>query len=52
VSVSAHSSQAPNLLPAPQRPAIEGPAEVHLHFHGVGAEDVAEVLRRVNREHE
>jgi hypothetical protein len=33
-------------FPAPMLP------EVHLHFHGITAEDVAEALRRVNREHE
>jgi hypothetical protein len=32
--------------PEPQRPAIEQPAELHLHLHGVSAEDVAEILRR------
>jgi hypothetical protein len=37
-------------LTAPRRPAIEAPGQVHLHFHGVTAEDVAEVLARVNRE--
>jgi hypothetical protein len=25
--------------------AIERPAEVHLHFHGVSAEDIAAILR-------
>jgi hypothetical protein len=25
-------------------------AEVHLHFHGVGAEELAEIFARVNRE--
>jgi hypothetical protein len=43
--------QAAEPLPAPQRPAIEAPREVHLHFHGVSAEDVAELLARVNRDH-
>jgi len=34
-------------LPAPQRPAIEAPRpEVHLHFHGVTAEDVSAILAR------
>jgi hypothetical protein len=33
-------------LPAPQRPAIEAPAEVHFHFHGVTAGDVAAILRQ------
>ncbi|HEV8275803.1 MAG TPA: hypothetical protein VGQ26_08920 [Streptosporangiaceae bacterium] len=31
-------------LPKP-RPAIERPAEIHLHFHGVSAEDIAATLR-------
>jgi hypothetical protein len=26
------------------------PREVHLHFHGVTAEDVAAIVARVNRE--
>jgi hypothetical protein len=33
-------------IPEPRRPAVERPA-VHLHLHGVSAEDVAEVLRRL-----
>jgi hypothetical protein len=33
-------------LPAAQRRAIEGPREVHLHFHGITAEDVAAVIKR------
>jgi hypothetical protein len=33
-------------------PAVERAAEVHLHFHGADPGDVAEALRRVNREHE
>ena len=37
-STSVHGRPEPQALPA--RP------EVHLHFHGVGAEDVAEILRR------
>jgi hypothetical protein len=28
------------------RPAIEQPGELHLHLHGVTAEDVAEIMRR------
>jgi len=28
----------------PRRPAVEPPREVHLHFHGVTAEDVAAIL--------
>jgi hypothetical protein len=34
----------PPPLPAPQRPAIEAPRELHLHFHGVTAEDVAAII--------
>jgi hypothetical protein len=33
-------------LPAPRREAIGPPPEVHLHFHGVTAEDVAEIIRQ------
>lgn len=37
-------------VPAPKRPAIEAPArELHLHFHGVDAEQVAEILRQQER---
>ncbi len=36
-------------LPAPRRPAIGRAAEVHLHFHGVTAEDVAAILDGRNR---
>jgi hypothetical protein len=32
------------LLPALRRPAIAAPREVHLHFHGVSAEDLATIL--------
>jgi hypothetical protein len=32
-------------LPEP-RPAIEAPRQVHLHFHGVDVEEVAEIIRR------
>jgi hypothetical protein len=31
--------------PPRQRAAIERPAEVHLHLHGVSAEDIAAILR-------
>jgi hypothetical protein len=34
----------------PQPPAIEALREVHLHFHGVTAEDVAAIIARVNHE--
>lgn len=40
----------PEPLPAPRRPAIETTREVHLHFHGVTAEDVAAIVAHVNRE--
>lgn len=33
-------------LPAPQRPVVERPAEVHLHLHGVSAEYIAAILAR------
>lgn len=36
--------QAAESLPAPPRPAIEASREVHLHFHGVTAEDVAAII--------
>lgn len=39
-----HPAPAPP-LPEP-RPAIERPPEVHLHLHGVSAEDIAAILRR------
>jgi hypothetical protein len=32
-------------LSEPPRPAISRPAEVHLHFHGVTAEDIAAAIR-------
>ncbi len=32
--------------PAPRRPAIERAAEVHLHFHGISAEEAAAIVRR------
>ena len=31
-------------LPSPPRPVIERPGEVHLHFHGVDAAEVAAIL--------
>jgi hypothetical protein len=37
-------------LPAPRRPAIEPRREVHLHFHGVSAEQAAEILRQAQDE--
>jgi len=33
-------------LPAPQRPAIGVPRELHLHLHGVSAAEIATVLAR------
>jgi len=33
-------------LSAPQHPAIAPPREVHLHFHGVAAEQIAVALRQ------
>jgi hypothetical protein len=41
--------QAAEPLPAPQRPAIEAPREVHIHVHGASAEDIAEALQRLPR---
>jgi hypothetical protein len=35
-------------LPAP-RPAIERPQEVHLHLHGVSAEDIAAAIEQARR---
>jgi hypothetical protein len=32
----------------PEARALPGRRELHLHFHGITAEDVAEVLARVN----
>lgn len=33
-------------VPAQERPAIEAPRELHLHFHGADPAAVAEILRR------
>jgi hypothetical protein len=33
-------------LPPQQRRAIEQPGQLHLHFHGVTAEDVAAIIER------
>jgi hypothetical protein len=33
-------------LGAPERPALEQPRELHLHFHGTDPEGAAEILRR------
>lgn len=33
-------------VPAAERPAIEAPRELHLHFHGLGPAEAAEILRR------
>ena len=37
-------------IPAPQRPAIRPAREVHLHFHGVTAEDIAAIVARQRSE--
>jgi hypothetical protein len=37
-------------LPAPQQRAIEGGGQLHLHFHGVTAEDVADIIERNRQE--
>jgi hypothetical protein len=34
-------------LSAPRQQAIGAPREVHLHFHGASAEDIAEALRQL-----
>jgi uncharacterized membrane protein YraQ (UPF0718 family) len=44
VSPLHRTARAARPLPGP-RPAIEAPRQVHLHFHGVTAEDVAELIR-------
>jgi hypothetical protein len=36
----------PAQLPSEPRPAIEAPRQLHLHFHGVQAEDVAAIIAR------
>lgn len=42
--------QAAEPLPGPRRPAISAPKqELHLHFHGVTAEDVASIIAERNR---
>ena len=40
------SRRGPAALPAADRPAIERPSEIHLHLHGVSAEDVAAIIAR------
>jgi hypothetical protein len=46
-----HAGRRPEPVPAPRRPAVEAPRpELHLHFHGVTAEDVAAILADVNRD--
>ena len=42
----------PSRAPPAPRHAIEYPRVVHLHFHGVTAEDVAAIIARVSRERE
>jgi hypothetical protein len=42
--------QAAQAVPEPRRAAIEAPREVHLHFHGVTAEDVAAIVADVNQD--
>jgi hypothetical protein len=46
-----HAPELPQAVRAAQplpseRPAIEHPTEVHLHLHGVSAEEVAAILNR------
>lgn len=39
--------QAAQPLPDPRRPAIEAPQQdLHLHFHGLSAEDVAAIIKQ------
>jgi hypothetical protein len=35
-------------LPAPRRPRIGAPGEVHLHFHGMTAEEAAAIVRQAH----
>jgi hypothetical protein len=37
-------------IPPPQQRAIERGGELHLHLHGVTAEDVAEIMRRQQKD--
>jgi hypothetical protein len=46
VSFPARAPRRPVRAATEPRAAIERPAEVHLHFHGVDAEDVAAIIRR------
>jgi len=32
------------------QPRLRAPREVHLHFHGITAEDVAAIVAHVNRQ--
>jgi hypothetical protein len=42
--------QAAQAVSEPRRQAIEAPGEVHIHIHGVTAEDVSAILGEVNRD--
>jgi hypothetical protein len=42
--------RAAQLLP-PERPAIERPPDIHLHLHGVTAEDIAAIIERQHEQH-
>ena len=46
VSLPAPTAARAVQAPTGPRPAIERPQEVHLHLHGVSAEEIAAILRR------
>ena len=46
VSLPAPTAARAVQAPREPRPAIERPQEVHLHLHGVSAEEIAAILRR------
>src|SRR5262249_39904718 len=45
-----HAARPAESLPGAPPAAIEAAREVHLHFQGAAAEDVAAIVARVNRE--
>jgi hypothetical protein len=50
VSLPAPTAAQAVQAPTGPRPAIERPHEVHLHLHGVTAEEIAAILRRQNQQ--
>jgi hypothetical protein len=50
VSLPAPTAARAVQAPTGPRPAIERPHEVHLHLHGVTAEEIAAILRRQNQQ--